>query len=211
MNTKHKLALSILAGVSLVGMSIVAPVSTLVFADNDGKITICHADGRDGTLHYSTLTLSYNAVYQDHGNGGHFYEDGTPKAGHENDYLGACREESGDPTPTPTTDPVTPTPTTDPVTPTPTMTVVPTATPTNLPSQNTDSGSTSGDTSNSNSDANSGSVEGASTTQGQVLGASTMGKTGSAAENLSLLLMGMGILVSGTGAVTYAHTSRENA
>ena len=55
--------------------------------DCEKKITICHAAGRDGTTHYRTLDISYNAVY---GPGGHFNENGTPRAGHENDHLGAC-------------------------------------------------------------------------------------------------------------------------
>ncbi len=58
--------------------------------DNDKKVTICHAAGQDGTTKYVTLTISENAVY---GPGGHFNEDGTPQAGHEDDYLGACQGE----------------------------------------------------------------------------------------------------------------------
>ena len=42
-----------------------------------------------------TLTLPYNAVF---GQAGHFNEDGTPQAGHEQDYLGPCQ------TPPPPTD-----------------------------------------------------------------------------------------------------------
>ena len=51
------------------------------------KVTICHAAGLAGTTHYNTLTISGNAVY---GPAGHFYENGTPQAGHEQDYLGPC-------------------------------------------------------------------------------------------------------------------------
>ena len=55
---------------------------------DDKKITICHAAGRaDEPANFVTLTLSVNAVY---GNGGHFNNNGTPKAGHEKDYLGPC-------------------------------------------------------------------------------------------------------------------------
>ena len=54
------------------------------------KVTICHAAGLEGTTHYETLTIGYEAVY---GPAGHFYENGTPQAGHEQDYLGACNEE----------------------------------------------------------------------------------------------------------------------
>ncbi len=54
---------------------------------NEEKVTICHAAGQDGTTQYVTLTISRNAAF---GQAGHFNEDGTPQAGHENDYLGAC-------------------------------------------------------------------------------------------------------------------------
>ena len=39
------------------------------------KVTICHAAGLEGTTHYETLTIGYEAVY---GPAGHFYENGTP-------------------------------------------------------------------------------------------------------------------------------------
>lgn len=51
------------------------------------KITICHAAGLEGTTKYVTLTLAYPAVY---GPAGHFNENGTTRAGHEQDYLGEC-------------------------------------------------------------------------------------------------------------------------
>ncbi|WP_435770589.1 hypothetical protein [Nocardioides sp. SYSU DS0651] len=59
-------------------------------ADNH-QITICHAAGQAGTDQFVTLTISENAVY---GPGGHFNENGTPRAGHEQDYLGACTAEA---------------------------------------------------------------------------------------------------------------------
>ena len=96
-------------------------------------ITICHAAGQAGTLMFVTLNLPYPAVY---GNGGHFNENGTPQAGHENDYLGPCVNQT-EPTPTATAtrEPtLTPTNTATPVptlTPTNTATPVPTLTPTN--------------------------------------------------------------------------------
>ncbi len=63
-----------------------------ICVDNGKKITICHASGLSGTRKFNTLELSENAVYSP-GNGGHFNEDGSPKAGHESDYLGACTAE----------------------------------------------------------------------------------------------------------------------
>lgn len=59
-------------------------------ADHPKKVTICHAAGLEGTTHYITLTIGYQAVY---GPAGHFYENGTTRAGHEQDYLGECRED----------------------------------------------------------------------------------------------------------------------
>lgn len=52
------------------------------------RFTICHAAGLAGTTQFITLEdLPYPAVF---GPGGHFNEDGTPAAGHEQDYMGAC-------------------------------------------------------------------------------------------------------------------------
>lgn len=56
-------------------------------------VTICHAAGQEGTTKFVTLTIPYNAVY---GQAGHLNENGTPQAGHEEDYLGPCQ---GDPDP----------------------------------------------------------------------------------------------------------------
>lgn len=91
------------------------------------KVTLCHAAGLDGTTQYVTLTVGYAAAY---GPAGHFYENGTPRAGHEQDYLGECIVVTPTPTvtpdPSPTDEPsptVDPTPTDDP---TPTATATPT-------------------------------------------------------------------------------------
>lgn len=89
------------------------------------KVTICHAAGREGTTKFVTLNLAYPAVY---GEAGHFYENGTPRAGHEDDYLGACEEPEPSITPSVTPPPQCeeeceePTPS---VTPTPTVTPTP--------------------------------------------------------------------------------------
>jgi len=94
------------------------------------KVTICHAAGLAGTTHYVELTISYNAAF---GQAGHFYENGTPRAGHEQDYLGQCAAASTPtpsaaptPSPTPEATPVVPTET---ATPTPSIQEVPTPTP----------------------------------------------------------------------------------
>ena len=52
------------------------------------KVTICHAAGRDGTTHYVSINVSGNAGYTPHLN-----DNGTTRAGHEDDYLlrfGSC-------------------------------------------------------------------------------------------------------------------------
>lgn len=52
------------------------------------KVTICHVAGRaDDPANVVTLTLAWPAVF---GEAGHFYENGTPRAGHEQDTLGPC-------------------------------------------------------------------------------------------------------------------------
>lgn len=73
------------------GLAVANPGAVAGLAKNPhgDKVTICHAAGRAGTTHYITLTIGYQAVY---GPAGHFYENGTPQAGHEQDYLGPCRE-----------------------------------------------------------------------------------------------------------------------
>lgn len=53
--------------------------------------TICHAAGQVGTLQYVELTLPFEAVF---GEAGHFFENGTPRAGHEEDILGLCPQET---------------------------------------------------------------------------------------------------------------------
>jgi len=105
-------------------------------------VTLCHADGQSGTTKFSTLTISWNAAY---GQAGHFNEDGTPRAGHEDDYLGPCATSTSTPTntlaPTNTftpTNTATNTPTntvtaTASNTPTNTVTATATDTPTNTP------------------------------------------------------------------------------
>lgn len=102
-----------LAAVIVLILGVAAP--TLAGQD---KVVICHASGLAGTTKFETLELAYPAVY---GQGGHFNNDGTPQAGHEDDYLGACTAEatpSPSPSSSPTSEPSTspsPSPTESPV------------------------------------------------------------------------------------------------
>lgn len=77
-------------GIALIALGTLMLILSTGVASATTKVTICHAAGQDGTTKYVTLTIGYKAVY---GPAGHFYENGTPRAGHEDDYLGACIEE----------------------------------------------------------------------------------------------------------------------
>jgi hypothetical protein len=78
-----------LAGVVAVASSLALVVAAPV-AGTDDKVTVCHAAGLEGTTHYETLEVPPNEGGFPQG---HFTENGTPEAGHEQDYLGACEEE----------------------------------------------------------------------------------------------------------------------
>ena len=76
---------------SMVGLSLLGPSAGIASATKPEMVTLCHAAGQAGTTKFETLTIPYNAAYGNaNGNGGHFTESGTPQAGHEDDYLGAC-------------------------------------------------------------------------------------------------------------------------
>lgn len=68
------------------------------------KVTICHIAGlaSPNNANEVTLTVSVNALYAP---GGHFNENGTTQAGHEKDYLGACRGDGDPETPPPVVPP----------------------------------------------------------------------------------------------------------
>ncbi len=53
------------------------------------KLTICHAAGKAGTTKFVEVTACENAIT---GRAGHFFEDGTPQAGHEDDIFGPCEK-----------------------------------------------------------------------------------------------------------------------
>jgi hypothetical protein len=83
-----KRTLTLLAAL-MVGALAFAGLASTSSATPD-TVTICHAAGQADTIKFVTLTIPYNAAY---GEAGHFNEDGTPQAGHENDYEGACEFE----------------------------------------------------------------------------------------------------------------------
>lgn len=87
-------------GLLLVAWAVLLVAALPVLAQQQERITFCHAAGQDDTTQFVTLTLPYNAVF---GQAGHFNEDGTPAAGHEHDYLGPCEEDPSTPTTTTTT------------------------------------------------------------------------------------------------------------
>lgn len=84
--------LKIVAAVAFVGLAVAAGLN----AAPAEKVTICHAAGQDDTTHFVEITASWNAIY---GQAGHFYEDGTPRAGHEQDSEGPCEKKDPEPDP----------------------------------------------------------------------------------------------------------------
>lgn len=108
--------MALVAAVMAVGISLVPDAAG---AGGREKVTLCHAAGLDGTTKSVTITVAYPAAF---GPAGHFHEDGTPRAGHEDDYLGAC-EETPVTTVPPTTEP--PVTTVPPTTEQPTPTIRP--------------------------------------------------------------------------------------
>lgn len=101
----------------------------LAYGDRDErKVTICHATE-------SSSNPWVRIVTDEHGIGGHFYNNGTPKAGHEDDILLEGRQEcpAVSPSPTPTATPATPTPTPETPTPSPSASPSPSESPTATP------------------------------------------------------------------------------
>lgn len=68
------------------------------------KVILCHATSSE-TNPFVTLEVGWPAAY---GQAGHFYENGTPRAGHEQDYLGACAVPSSPPSAPPSSPPSAP-------------------------------------------------------------------------------------------------------
>lgn len=72
----------------IMGVVLAAFVAVTVAPATNDKVTICHVAGlASDPANYITLTIAHAAVF---GPGGHFNEDGTPQAGHEQDTMGAC-------------------------------------------------------------------------------------------------------------------------
>ena len=73
---------------AVMGVALVAASASSATNGPPEKITICHVAGlASDPANYITLNLPPQAVY---GNGGHFNEDGTTQAGHEQDSFGEC-------------------------------------------------------------------------------------------------------------------------
>lgn len=120
-------------------LTLIAPALVLVLAlalpatAAADKVTICHAAGLDGTTKYVRIVVARQAT------SGHFDNNGTPLAGHEDDLLlegdVECPGGSVEPTPTPSQS-VTPTPSQSPTAstaPTPSPSGEPVASPTLTP------------------------------------------------------------------------------
>lgn len=77
------------AGLVLVGVLLLSTgFSLAAFAASEGKVVLCHFAGREGTDKGQTIEVSPAAALA------HIDEHGTPRAGHEDDYLGPCAEDS---------------------------------------------------------------------------------------------------------------------
>jgi hypothetical protein len=68
-------------------MALVMPLTAMGRMD---MVTICHVVGPPGAEQHITLVVAAPAVF---GPAGHFNDNGTPRAGHEGDYLGPCIED----------------------------------------------------------------------------------------------------------------------
>jgi hypothetical protein len=97
-------------GLLLVGLVAGVGAGLLVFSAStiqgapEGKITICHADGKDGTIKFSNITVSPSAAAT------HLDPiTGTPQAGHEGRRPRRRWQVPDEPSPSPTPTP-TPTP-----------------------------------------------------------------------------------------------------
>lgn len=82
----------------LIALVMVMALAAPAFATGDPpeKVFVCHAAGREGTTKYETIEVPANEGGYPQG---HFTEEGTPLAGHEDDYLGQCNEPDPDPEP----------------------------------------------------------------------------------------------------------------
>jgi hypothetical protein len=74
----------------MVVAGITALVMPLTAVARMEMVTICHVVGPAGAEQHITLEVAAAAVF---GPGGHFNDNGTPRAGHDSDYLGPCVED----------------------------------------------------------------------------------------------------------------------
>ena len=78
----------VLAGLALAALVFAAPALATEDPPPPEHVVICHVAGlASDPANYITLDLPWVAVY---GEAGHFFENGTPRAGHEQDTLGEC-------------------------------------------------------------------------------------------------------------------------
>ncbi len=77
-----------LVAAALTTAALVGPTTVPVLGAE--QVTLCHAAGQAGSPNFVTMTIGGNVVY---GPAGHLNENGTPQAGHEQDYLGACGDD----------------------------------------------------------------------------------------------------------------------
>jgi len=86
-----------LGGLAAIAALLVAVAVPLTALGRVELVTICHGAGTDGTDHFVTLEVPAAAL------SAHFDDNGTPLAGHQDDYLGECVGETTDTTESPDT------------------------------------------------------------------------------------------------------------
>lgn len=144
-------------------------------------VVICHAAGLEGTTQYVTLDLPWVAVY---GVAGHFNENGTPRAGHEQDYIGACETQE---TTTTTTSPTS-------------TSTVPESTTTTTPGRDSSTTTTSSPSTPGTKTPQSGSAGPTTPTPLASTPAGSLPFTGS--SSLPLAILGLSLLASGAAAAS---------
>lgn len=213
-----KASILVLTAAAAVSIFLLGKSLTTVFATaGDVPKAYCHAAGQAGTLHFN---YHYNKAWTSH-----FDDNGTPKAGHESDFYTVIGDRNcdgqPDSTPTPTASPTgSPEPTPNPDCeelkncPTPIPSASPEATPTpeitdacpnldGIQEDIPDGYHYDNDFVNCLQYQLGGPPTGGTSTGGQVLGASTMAGTGTFDENLYMVIMTLGGIITSLGVKSF--------
>jgi hypothetical protein len=202
-STTHISNITITAGLVSVAItlsSFFATGNNLVFAQPKEKVTICHATS-SGNNPYEQIIVDKHAI------SGHFDNNGTHLAGHEQDlmYGGEVQCPGGlfvtyTPTPTPT---CTPTPEAT-NTPTPTITITPTPEDESTPTPTaTSTPAVTNTPTPTDSPKNESSNNSQTTQTGQVQSVTAFAETGTFTQGIIDFLFGTGMLLTTLGGAAY--------